>query len=70
MNRNLPWIGSFVQQCLSFFLDEGRPEPIDVEDDGANLNFRVRGLSAKANVADVCLPWCETDARCSQNGIY
>lgn len=55
MNKTPPWIASFVQQCLSFYLGEGNPNPIDVDDDGTNLSFRVNGLSAKANVANVCL---------------
>lgn len=53
MNQNPPWIASFVQQCLSFFLDEGKPKPIGVEDDGANVRFRVHGLSGRTKVLNV-----------------
>lgn len=70
MNINPPWIASFVQQCLSFFLDGGKPKHIDVEDDGASLSFRVHRLSGKAKVANVCVSLCEIGARCSQIGIY
>lgn len=70
MDKNPPWIASFVQQCLSFFLDEGKPKPINVEDDGAKLSFRVSGLSGKARVANVCLSLCGIEARCSHILIY
>lgn len=59
MNRDPPWIAPLVQQCLSFFLDGGKPEPIDVENDGINLNFRVKELWAKAKVASVCFSLCD-----------
>lgn len=58
MNRELPWIAPLVQQCLSFFLDGGKSKPIEVEDDGTNLNFRVK-LDAKAKLASVCFSLCE-----------
>lgn len=55
MNKTHPWIVSFVQQCLSFYLGEGGQEPVSVSDDGSRLTFKVNDFLAKANVANVHL---------------
>lgn len=70
MNKTPPWIASFVQECLSFYLDEGASKAIDVGDDGTDLSFKVDGSFAKANVLTVCLSCTNPKQGPLTYGIY
>lgn len=55
MNKASSWIAPYVQECLSFYLDDEASKHIDVGDDGTNLSFKIDGFFVKTNVLTVCL---------------
>lgn len=49
----LPWIATFVERCLGFYIDQTSDSGIEVEDNGACLSFRVNQSSCLALIAEV-----------------
>ncbi|KAJ5574393.1 uncharacterized protein N7459_008820 [Penicillium hispanicum] len=46
------WIATFVEQCLSSYLNEAKQPGIEVEDDGTVLSFSSEGRAEKVLVAE------------------
>lgn len=54
MSVPAPWLATFVEQCLDFFLGNTAHNGIEVEDDGATLSFRKPKLTSVAAISEVC----------------
>lgn len=48
-----PWIASFVERCLGFYIGQIPDSEIEVDDNGACLSFRINQSSCLALVAEV-----------------
>lgn len=54
MSVPAPWLATFVEQCLDFYLGNTAHNGIEVEDDGATLSFRKPKLTSVAAISEVC----------------
>lgn len=54
MSVPAPWLATFVEQCLGFYLGNTAHNGIEVEDDGATLSFRKPELTSVAAISEVC----------------
>ena len=54
MSVPAPWLATFVEQCLGFYLGNTAHNDIEVEDDGATLSFKKPELTSVAAISEVC----------------
>lgn len=53
MNPIDPWIATFVERCLSFYLGDSHQDDIELTNDGTALRFKISGFTPRAAIAEV-----------------